>query len=525
MRHAHVAESFPSLCPRCLRTLPARVEVHGDVVYGVKACSEHGPFRDVLCHDAAYFEEIHRFWDRDLLPAKIDPAAGGSRKGCPYDCPTCDRHRILTLVAFIDVTYRCNLDCWICYANSGYRNRIPDPTTEQVIRIMKTFRDRQTPPPKRLQLSGGEPTIRNDLPHLVRQAVKLGFEEIGVNTNGIRLARDPDLCRELIESGVTKISLQFDGVDDETYRRIRGVDLYRIKVQVIENVRKVKSGVVQLVCAVAKGLNDHEIPRILDFAADNADVVSGVSFLPVAFCGRDFDQSDVVQYRVTTPYVQSIINRHTNGVCASWPSTHTLVRHLRFVLFFLDGRPIGHSSHPQCGSLQIVYVTQDRRGTRRWRSLWDLLDLPGIEADSERVWNRYERRGRNTRRGLRWRLAQAAMIWIVLKHVRSKALVVREVTVWCVNRITDALWRRHSVKRLGDLHGLFRNMRYLLIFCVNFQDLYNINVERIQRCTFHFGYFDPADDAVRVVPFCSMNTIHRKTIQNRLIEFAERHRP
>ncbi len=511
-------ESFESLCPDCKKKITAKVELDKGIVYSIKSCSDHGVFKDVICHDADYYKEIHRYWEKGSFPEDSFPPTNRQR-GCPYDCLFCNGHRIFTLVAFIDVTYRCNLDCWICYANSGYRSKIPDPSAEQIVKIMKTFRGAQ-PPPKRVQFSGGEPTLRNDLPHLVRVASKLGFEEIGVNTNGIRLARSYGLCENLIKSGVTKISLQFDGVDDGIYRRIRGQDLFELKQQVIENVRKVGTGVVQLVCAVAKGVNDHEIPNILDFAAENADVISGVSFLPVAFCGREFDKSEIHKYRVTTPHIQSIINRHTDGVCENWPSTHTLVKHLRFVMFFLDGRSIGHSSHPECGSLQIVAASKSRGGRWKWHSLCDRMDFHKIEEESEKVWLRHQKAKRSKVGPLYLKKMQARMIWIMLKSVKDKRVAVRDVSEWLINRVRDVL-SRHKTKKLSNLHEIFRNIKYLMIFCVNFQDLYNINVERIKRCTFHFGFYDPIDDEVRIVPFCSMNTVHRKGVGDKLIKNAE----
>lgn len=513
-------ESFKSLCPDCMKRITARVELENGTVYSVKSCTEHGSFKDVICHDADYYKEIHRFWEKDNFPETASRTTN-RKKGCPYDCLFCNGHRIFTLVAFIDVTYRCNLDCWICYANSGYRSKIPDPSADQIIRVLKTFREIQDPPPKRVQFSGGEPTLRNDLPHLVRSAAQLGFEEIGVNTNGIRLAHNYDLCRDLIKSGVTKISLQFDGVDDGIYRRIRGQGLFEYKQQLIKNVRKVGTGVVQLVCAIAKGVNDKEIPKTLDFAAENADVISGVSFLPVAFCGREFDKSEIHKYRVTAPHIQSIINRHTNGVCENWYSTHTLVKYLRFVMFFLDGRPIGHSSHPECGSLQIVAATRQNGGRWKWHSLCDHMDFQKIEEESEKVWLRYQKAKKNTVGRLYLKKIQTQMIWIMLKSVKDKRVAVKEVGAWLINRIRDVVSRRKS-KKLSNLHEIFRNIKYLLIFCVNFQDLYNINVERIQRCTFHFGFYDPIDDEVRIVPFCSMNSVHRKAVEDRLIEFAEK---
>ena len=73
-----------------------------------------------------------------------------------------------------------------------------------------------------VQLSGGEPTLRDDLPALVGLARRKGFAFIQVNSNGLRLGRDPGYVRALAEAGLDSVYLQFDGADDDVYRALRG---------------------------------------------------------------------------------------------------------------------------------------------------------------------------------------------------------------------------------------------------------------------------------------------------------------
>ena len=75
-----------------------------------------------------------------------------------------------------------------------------------------------------IQLSGGEPTVREDLPEIIRLARSYGFGFVQINTNGLRLSEDPAYARQLREAGLSSVFLQFDGTRDEIYRKLRGRD-------------------------------------------------------------------------------------------------------------------------------------------------------------------------------------------------------------------------------------------------------------------------------------------------------------
>ncbi|MQY61895.1 radical SAM protein, partial [archaeon] len=123
-------------------------------------------------------------------------------------------------------------------------------------------------PPPALQFSGGEPTIRKDLFELVKKAKELGFHHVEVNTNGLLLAQSVDFCRGLLESGVSTVYLQFDGLTSDVYKFTRGVDLLDVKMKAIENCREAGLSIV-LVVTLIKGVNDHQIGDIIRFAIKN----------------------------------------------------------------------------------------------------------------------------------------------------------------------------------------------------------------------------------------------------------------
>jgi len=113
----------------------------------------------------------------------------------------------------------------------------------------------------------------------------MGFGHVQINTNGIRLATEDGYADDLAAAGVTAVYLQFDGLEDETYERIREVPIADEKRAAIEACRDAGLSVV-LVPTVVPGTNDHEMGDIVRFALENLDVVESVNFQPVAGFGR-----------------------------------------------------------------------------------------------------------------------------------------------------------------------------------------------------------------------------------------------
>lgn len=250
-------DALLSPCPVCFR--PLRGELHEDAgeVWLAKRCAQHGAFRA-------------RYWDSAEHLRWTDTFAGG--EACCGPAKRC--------VAVVDVTQRCNLRCAFCFASS--HPGLAEPPRREVSALLATVLREAGPVP--LQLSGGEPTTRSDLPGIVREARGLGFRHVMVNTNGLMLGT-PGYAAALKEAGVSAIYLQFDGLDDDVYRAIRAAPLLAAKLRALDACRDAGLPVV-LVPTVVRGVNDHQLGGILGFALDRLDVVRGVVFQPVARMGR-----------------------------------------------------------------------------------------------------------------------------------------------------------------------------------------------------------------------------------------------
>jgi uncharacterized radical SAM superfamily Fe-S cluster-containing enzyme len=119
--------------------------------------------------------------------------------------------------------------------------------------------------------------LRDDLPQIVGLARKMGLNHVQVNTNGIRLAGDADFASALRDAGVSVIFLQFDGLTDTVYRRIRGAPLLDLKLKAIERCAALKLGVI-LVPTLVRNVNEDQIGAILQFAKKWIPIVKGVHF-------------------------------------------------------------------------------------------------------------------------------------------------------------------------------------------------------------------------------------------------------
>src|SRR4030065_1310846 len=117
--------------------------------------------------------------------------------------------------------------------------------------------------------------MRDDIVELVKMAREFDFTQIQMATNGIKLSRSQELCRQLDDAGLHTVYLQFDGVTEEPYIKNRGFNALPIKLKAIENCRKAGLTSVSLVPTLEKGVNDMQVGDIIRFAVKHMDTVKG----------------------------------------------------------------------------------------------------------------------------------------------------------------------------------------------------------------------------------------------------------
>lgn len=292
-----------SICPECMERIPAHRVARGDTVFLEKSCPEHGFFRTKIWQGLPSFET----WVRPKVPGTINNPFTEVKRGCPYDCGLCSAHRQHTCTAIIEVTGRCNLHCTFCFADAGGNSA--DPDLDQIKSWFQSLLN--TGGPYNVQISGGEPTVRNDLPEIVALGRSMGFNFLQLNTNGLRLGRDPKFLEALKQAGLNSLFLQFDGTEPEIYRKLRGGDFLATKLETIRRCGELGIGVV-LVPTVVPGVNDHNLGSIIDLALANLPTVRGVHFQPTSYFGR-IPQTPTDEMRITLSEVIGRIAQQTNG--------------------------------------------------------------------------------------------------------------------------------------------------------------------------------------------------------------------
>lgn len=487
-----------SICPECKRIIEASVfEENGKIVMG-KECPDHGNFRDIYWSDAELYRKFEKY---SYTGTGISNFQSSSSLNCPFGCGICQDHESGTLLANIDVTNRCNLRCPVCFANARVKGLVFEPSFEEIRKMMETLRNERPVPCSAIQFSGGEPTVRDDLPEIIEMAQELGFAQIQVASNGVRLANSPEYCKKLKDATLRTIYLAFDGVTPDPYIETRGFNALPLKKKAIENCRIWGPESIVLVPTLAKGVNDSQIGGIIHYAAENLDIVKGVNFQPIAFTGR-IDQSQREQKRITIPDVIKLAEEQTNGEIPrnAWYPVSFVVPISRF-LSAMRKVPIPEFTvHPHCGAGTYVFFEKGH-----FIPITNFLDVEGFVEFLMEITP--EMNGKVSRV-----LTLGKVIRQVPKYIDEKK---GPKSSNVVQMILDVL-KKGDMENTSHFH---RNT--LFLGTMHFQDLYNIDLERIKKCGVHYV----APDG-RVIPFCTYNMFHRDSVESKFsVPYMQEHKP
>lgn len=434
-----------SVCPECLVRIPAAYVLYGEDVYLEKTCPEHGDFSAIIWRGQPAFTT----WVRPKTPSFPKNPFTQVDQGCPYDCGLCPDHRQVSCCVLFEVTQRCDLYCPVCYASS-LDTQLPDPGLVTINRWYHQLLEAGGP--FNIQLSGGEPCVRDDLPEIIALGKSLRFSFFQLNTNGLRIATDAAYLEKLKDAGLSTVYLQFDGITDEVYETIRGRRLVEKKIAAIEQCARQGIGVI-LVPTLIPGVNTQEIGAIIDFALQRLPTVRGVHFQPISYFGR-YPHAPQDVNRITLPEVIREIEQQTgrrllmenfrppggeNALCSF---------HGNFVLM-----PDGHLKALTRHNTQASCCNQIEDG------------------------------------------AQGS--------VRSREFVAR---AWTAPLLNPDLPVFNDSSR--DELDIFLARARTHTFCVSgmtFQDAWTLDLERLRDCYIHIGSLDR-----RLIPFCAYNLTDRQ---------------
>ena len=270
-----------SICSTCLRKIEAKIVFQDGAVYMLKRCPEHGSERVLVADDIEYYRRCREvFLKPPEMPNRFNTPI---HWGCPYDCGLCPDHEQHSCLTLVEVTDFCNLRCPVCYASSG-----PERKRHRDLSVIEGMLDAIVANERRpdvVQISGGEPTLHPDFFRILDAARQRPIQHLMVNTNGTRIASDPEFAARLARyMPGFEIYLQFDSLEEQPLRQLRGLDLRNVRSAAIARLNELEISTT-LVVTVKRGLNDNELGRIIEYAVSQP-CVRGVVFQPVQSAGR-----------------------------------------------------------------------------------------------------------------------------------------------------------------------------------------------------------------------------------------------
>ncbi|MSP63760.1 MAG: radical SAM protein [Myxococcales bacterium] len=323
-----------SMCRICKNVMPARVVARGDDVWMKKRCERHGPQDIKIGNNAAWYERTRAIPNAKLPPLRVVKEV---THGCPFDCGPCTSHQQKTRLPVVPITSSCNLDCPICYTinkNEGAYHM----TRDELAKILDHLREDHGGEIDIINFTGGEPTVHPDFVGFMEMAKAAGIHRITVSTNGVLLARDEALVKRLAELD-TRIVLSFDSFEVEADKAMQGATLLSTKARVLELLEKYDVDTT-LIPVMVKGMNDHEIGRMIDLAVKKPFIRS-LEIHTMTYTGQggvNFDRSG----RMSPYEVLQSIEKSTGGLLVPddfvpSPCAHPLCYQIAFLLVDPDG--------------------------------------------------------------------------------------------------------------------------------------------------------------------------------------------
>ncbi|HTX44538.1 MAG TPA: radical SAM protein [Methanocella sp.] len=485
-----ISHHTKSICPECLSVIDATVEKKDGRVMITKECKQHGTFSDVYFSDSRIYDKFEKYRAKGI---GLENPNTEEKHGCPYDCGMCPNHKTSTLLANIDVTNRCNFSCPLCFANARKSGYVYEPTMEQIRGMFQMLRDEKPVPCYAVQFAGGEPTMREELPEIIRMAKDMGFYQIMIATNGMKLARSKEYCRELRNTPLSTIYLQFDGVTEDPYIKLRGFNALPFKLQALDNMRETGLGNVVLVPTLVRGVNSGQAADIIKFAAKNVDIVRAVNFQPVSFAGR-VETEELKNGRITIPDLLGMLEEQSGGdISKDDFFTCSAVAPISDIMEAWTGQPqVKFTIHPHCGTGTYVFV--DEKGGML--PVTRFVDVAGLMETVERI-SQETRGARHPKVLIGEKLVREVPKYVDLRKAPKGLNITKLMTTF----VTGG----DPVKVLADFHS-----RSILIGAMHFMDPYNFDLERVQSCGIHYATPDG-----RVIPFCTYNTLYRQAVEKK----------
>jgi len=436
-----------------------------------------------------YWDKIMEFKASEKYAARINAVTEHKRD--VGSCGLCNQHKNSTALLNIVATNRCDLRCWYCFFYEEKAGYVYEPTLRKIKKAIEKAREINgyTPP---IQITGGEPVLRNDIKDIIKMAKELGSPHVQLNTNSVSIgieyfdnpAKAIGRVSEWVEAGLNTIYTSFDGLRPTPDSNIKNHYEFPFSLQAYKE-GGMKS--IVLVPTVSK-INLKEVPDILKFAIHNMDRgIKGVNFQPISLVGSvkkaERDKLRVVQSDI----VDEIKKEFGFGMEAWYP-----VPCIAGLADIVGREPHIHFyNNEKCGIATYVYVDREKR---KLIPITEFIDATRFLKDVRQL----------SYSPFRKVMLGVELLPDAIKHLSFRKALAKKISDYIIqdelpngkklSDILDRVVEEGNYKALREFH-----YNFLFIGMMHFQDYYNYDINRVQRCSIHYAAGD------KIIPFCTYN--------------------
>jgi MoaA/NifB/PqqE/SkfB family radical SAM enzyme len=481
-----------ALCNDCRRPVPAEFFFQNGEVWIRKDCPACGPSAWEVSSDAGVWQAKRDLWNG----VPMEP------RDCGLHCDRCQKNHSPNVV-FVDVTNRCNMDCPICIAKLGAMGFDFNPPMKYFEHIFAEIA--KIHPKPAVQLFGGEPTVRDDLPEILRIAYRHGLQA-QLTTNGIRFA-DEEYCKEFCRAPIG-MRFSLDGLTPDVYARLRNNPrACRLKLQALDNLKKYYKRRLTIISCAGKGINDASMAELIQYCHDNRDLISDLGIIPLA---QDWEPGQFeAEARTTMEDVEKMVDRAVpDGGVEFIPAG--LSYWLRKPRSFFRDNP--HSEvlllagvHPNCESFSfLISDGRQYRGINYYMKrpfAEAVVDLIGLLQKIDPKLSRLDPKKYFQRWRGRLLIIMTVLPWM-LRTFRFRRFAGGNLLLGILKGVGNLLVRKFHKRFSKDVMKRRRPAPMLRIAVLPFEEQNAVDAARMENCKAVFAYEDVENERIGTIPVC-----------------------
>ncbi|KAA8922245.1 GTP 3',8-cyclase MoaA [Thermoplasma sp.] len=218
--------------------------------------------------------------------------------------PLFDRYGRPVLSLRIQLNTTCNFKCFFCHMEGTDING-EELTPEEIEKVVKIAHDFGV---NKVKITGGEPTLREDIVEIISRIRRHITGNISMTTNGTML---PKIAKDLKMAGLDRVNISLHSPDDERFQFITGTRMIGRVLEAVRSANQAGLTPVKINFVVLKDLNVNDIPRMLEMAAENNAILQLIEYET----DREGENSEEYRkYHISLTPIEDDIKRRSIGV-------------------------------------------------------------------------------------------------------------------------------------------------------------------------------------------------------------------